>query len=61
MSAKRIGKSRPPKELPLSRVRLDELIDEALVDAYSDSEQATAFSQCWRTNLRCLLKHRSLA
>ena len=28
---------------PLSRARLDSLVDEAIVDAYGDSEQAVAF------------------
>jgi hypothetical protein len=42
MSAKR-KRSRALEGLQLSKARLDELVEEALVDAYGDSEQATAF------------------
>jgi hypothetical protein len=36
-------KEAPPEQLRLSKSRLDELVEEALVDAYGESEQATAF------------------
>jgi hypothetical protein len=36
-------KSALPKRLQLSKARLDDLIDEALTDAYGESEQATGF------------------
>jgi hypothetical protein len=36
-------KHAPPGQLRLSKSRLDELVEEALVDAYGESEQATAF------------------
>lgn len=41
MMTKRTGKNTKPKEVHLSRVRLDELVEEALVDANGESEQAT--------------------
>ena len=44
MSAKRAGKKAPAaKELQWSKSQLDELVEEALTDAYGDSEQASAF------------------
>ena len=43
MSAKRMKKSALTKQLQLSKARLDDLIDEALTDAYGESEQATGF------------------
>jgi hypothetical protein len=43
MSAKRMKKSAFPKRLQLSKARLDDLIDEALTDAYGESEQVTGF------------------
>ena len=43
MSAKRTEKSALPKQLQLSKARLDELIDDALTDAYGESEQVTGF------------------
>jgi hypothetical protein len=36
-------KNARPGQLRLSKSRLDELVEEALVDAYGESEQATAF------------------
>jgi hypothetical protein len=36
-------KSAFPKRLQLSKARLDDLIDEALTDAYGESEQVTGF------------------
>ena len=32
-----------PKQLQLSKARLDELVDDALTDAYGESEQVTGF------------------
>ena len=52
MSKKRIGKDTPPKELHLSKARLDELIEEALVDAYGESEQVTGFYTMMENDLR---------
>jgi hypothetical protein len=43
MSRKRTGRNNAGKKLRLSKARLDELVEEALVDAYGESEQATAF------------------
>ena len=43
MSIKRIGKDTLAKGLRLSKARLAELIEEALVDAYGESEQVTGF------------------
>jgi hypothetical protein len=44
MSVKRKGKDIPAKQdLQVSEERLDELIEEALVDAYGESQEATAF------------------
>jgi hypothetical protein len=40
---KRTGKNTNPKELHLSRARLDALVDDALADAYGESEQVTGF------------------
>jgi hypothetical protein len=36
-------KSALPKQLQLSKARLDDLIDDALTDAYGESEQVTGF------------------
>jgi hypothetical protein len=43
MSRKRTGRNNAGMRLQLSKARLDELVEEALVDAYGESEQATAF------------------
>jgi hypothetical protein len=43
MSAKRMTKSILPKQLQLSKARLDDLIDDALTDANGESEQVTGF------------------
>jgi len=44
MSVKRKGKNAPAEQgLQLSEERLDELIEEALVDAYGESEEVTSF------------------
>jgi hypothetical protein len=53
MSMKRKGKDNPAKQgLRLSRERLDELIEEALTDAYGESEQATGFYTMLENDLR---------
>src|ERR1035441_6994567 len=44
MNRNREGKVAPGKRgRPLSNARLDELVEEALVDAHGESEQATGF------------------
>ena len=43
MSAKPTKKSALPKQLQLSKARLDDLIDDALTDANGESEQVTGF------------------
>ena len=52
MSTKRKEKNTLPKELHLSKARLDELLEEALVDAYGESEQATGFYTMLENDLR---------
>lgn len=53
MSAKRKGKDTPVKKAPhLSKARLDELVEEALVDAYGESEQAGGFYAMLENDLR---------
>jgi hypothetical protein len=53
MTTKRKIKDTPAKRGPrLSRARLDELVEEALVDAYGDSEQAGAFYTMMENDLR---------
>jgi|SRR5471030_582992 hypothetical protein len=52
MMTKRTGKDTKPKELHLSRVRLDELVEEALVDANGESEQATGFYTMLENDLK---------
>jgi hypothetical protein len=42
--------------------QLDELVDDALTDAYSESEQVTGFyTRCWRMTYVCPSRRRSLA
>jgi hypothetical protein len=53
MSTKRKAKDTPAKQgLRSSRARLDELMEEALVDAYGDSEQVTSFYTMIENDLR---------
>ncbi len=52
MSIKRIGKDTLAKGLHLSKARLAELIEEALVDAYGESEQVTGFYTMLENDLR---------
>ena len=52
MKIKRTPKDTPAKGLRLSKARLDELIEEALVDAYDESEQVTGFYTMIQNDLR---------
>ena len=52
MSTKRITGKRAGQPLRLSKPRLDELVEEALVDAYGESEQVTAFYTMIENDLR---------
>jgi hypothetical protein len=53
MNRKRQEKGTPGKRGPrLSKERLDELVEEALVDAYGESEQATGFFTMLENDLR---------
>ncbi len=53
MNRNRQGKVTPGKREPrLSKVRLDELVEEALVDAYGESEQAAGFYTMIENDLR---------
>ena len=52
MGAKRKQKNALPKQLRLSKARLDDLIEEALTDAYGESEQATGFYTMLENDLR---------
>jgi hypothetical protein len=62
MSTKRNVKNAPVKQGPrLSRARLDELVEEALVDADTESQPATSFYTRWKTTSGCPLKRRFLA
>jgi hypothetical protein len=61
MGAKRMKNSALPKQLQLSKARLDDLIDDALTDAYGESEQGPASTRCWRMTLICLSRRKSLA
>src|SRR2546425_13192835 len=61
MSIKRKGKEAPAKQgLHLSKARLDELIEEAVVDAYGESEQATGFYTMLENDLRLPFETRIL-
>jgi hypothetical protein len=52
MSTKRRKKEAPKGQPRLSKSRLKELVEEALVDAYGESEQATAFYTMLENDLR---------
>jgi len=53
MTTKRKIKDTPAKQGPrLSRARLDELVEEALVDADGESQQATSFYTMMENDLR---------
>ena len=61
MSAKGMKESALPKQLQLSKARLDELIDEALTDAYGESEQVTGFYTMLENDLHLPSRRKSLA
>lgn len=44
-----------------SKAQLDELIEQAIVDAYGESEQRVAFSRCSKTTSRFRLTPKSWA
>jgi len=52
MSTKRITGKGASQSLRLSKARLDELVEEALVDAYGESEQMTGFYTMMENDLR---------
>lgn len=52
MSKKRIGRNIPAPGPRLSKARLNELVEEALVDAYGESEQVTGFYTMMENDLR---------
>ena len=52
MSTKRITGKSAGKPLQLGKARFDELIEEALVDAYGESEQVTGFYTMTENDLR---------
>ena len=52
MGLNRKTKNTPPTELHLSTARLHELIEEALMDANGESEQATGFYTMLENDLR---------
>lgn len=60
MGTKRIGKDTPAKGLGLSKARLDELIEEAVVDANDESEQVTGFYTMLENDLRLPFETRIL-
>ena len=52
MSTKRKTGKGAGQPLRLSKARLDELVEEALVDAYGESEQVTGFYTMMENDLR---------
>lgn len=52
MGAKRKRGHAAGQQVRLSKVRLDELVEEALVDAYGESEQVTGFYTMMENDLR---------
>jgi len=52
MSTERKTGRSPGQPLRLSKARLDELVEEALVDAYGESEQVTGFYTMMENDLR---------
>ena len=52
MGAKRKRGHAACQQLRLSKARLDELVEEALVDAYGESEQVTGFYTMMENDLR---------
>ena len=60
MSAKRKTGKGAGQALRLTKARLDELIEEALVDAYGESEQVTGFYTMMENDLRLPFETQSL-
>jgi hypothetical protein len=52
MSTKRNSGNAAGEQLRLSKVRLDKLVEEALVDAYGESEQVTGFYTMMENDLQ---------
>ena len=52
MSTKQKGRNVASQPLRLSKSRLDDLVEEALVDAYGESEQVTGFYTMMENDLR---------
>jgi len=52
MSTKRKTRKGAGQPLQLSKTRLDDLVEEALVDAYGESEQVTGFYTMMENDLR---------
>jgi hypothetical protein len=52
---------RGKREQSLSRERLDELVEEATVDAHDEAEQAMDSARCSKTIFGCLLRPRCSA
>ena len=52
MGAKRKGQTKRVNKPRLSKARLDDLVEEALVDAYGESEQVTGFYTMMENDLR---------
>ena len=52
MSRKRMKRAAPSGQPRLSKSQLNELVEEALVDAYGESEQVTAFYTMLENDLR---------
>ena len=55
-AAKRQGRSRGN-----SAAKLDKMIEEAIVDAYGESEQTAGFTVCSKTTSRCRFRRRCSA
>ena len=52
MSKKQKGRNVAGQQLRLSKARLDDLVEEALVDAYGESEQVTGFYTMMENDLQ---------
>jgi hypothetical protein len=52
MNSPKSRKSKADRTLGFTKERLDELVEEAIIDAYGDSEQATGFYTIWDENLK---------
>jgi hypothetical protein len=58
MSTKRIKGKGAGQPLRLSKARLDELVEDALVDAYGEPEQVTGFYTMMEKTFDCLSRRR---